>query len=38
VLAYEVEERGQIRRKQQCRPTQTRSWSVPPDQWVRPER
>jgi len=29
VLAYEVEERGQIRRKQQCRPTQTRSWSVP---------
>ena len=35
VLADEVEERGQIRRKQQCKPT--RSWNVPPDEWVRPE-
>src|SRR5258705_3676784 len=38
VLAYEVEERGQIRREQQCKPTQIRSWSAPPDEWVRPER
>jgi hypothetical protein len=30
VLAYEVEERRQIRWKQQCKPTQLRSWSAPP--------
>jgi len=36
MLADEVEERGQVRRKQQCQPT--RSWNVPPDEWVRPER
>jgi hypothetical protein len=37
VLAYEVEERGQIRRKQQCKPTHS-LWIVPPGEWVRLER
>jgi len=36
VLADEVEERGQVRRKQQCQPT--RSWNVHPDEWVRDRR
>jgi hypothetical protein len=36
MLADEVKERGQVRRKQQCQPT--RSWNVPPDEWVRDRR